>query len=782
MIDPVHAARLIEDADVKGLAALLDTLTPTPLSLSARGLVLGPDLVLRLTGVNVIASDLVRGLDPPQGGALAEAVLTVGLAHLADPARNPALFAEGAAHAASSLALAYAHAGRHGDIVALSDEMQALLGGRTDGTWLATLRLSAIDALIALNRLEEAERALNALEAAGCTNPSLPFTRERLAERLRSATTLADTRSADRRAQDAFRATNVAAAKALRSLLVGEYPELAAGLDALVGQAQSEKPVADAWAAFNRSSAMRRQLAGQVGLEGSELFSWKTRVEDAVLAFRDGGGHDPTRLGPALQTFRAAIDWFDAHGEREEGHHARWCAYIAERRLGHPGAALDVLEDLATRLERDRASIVDRLRRAGQRAAFPMLPAAMVECADMLDDPRRMLAAIEAAKGRALADLRTAADGATFDEAELHVTPEAASDLVARLGIGYASYLAIDNAVFAVAVWPDGTWHRARIPLDVAARSALSVRIEPLTWVVPTRPAAFDLGSALAPLTDWLLKLLPALPAGGHLVLSPDAELHQWPLHMATTPAGPLGLTVGVSRIHGIDALRRLAASLPTRPRRAVAVHIPARDEAEPTAKARGMNRTVAALPSPVIIPPERADAGCFATLDASDAILHLNAHGVFPETRLVGGMDPNPYRSAGLLLAHQGALPERSAAWPHRLTPALLLESPGLKLHGATVVLQGCVSGLAKEGQGGDALGLEWALLARGVDTVLASHWYVDYRSAGAFCQRFYKAWLGRGSSRIAAWQEAVARTRQNPNGGPPYDWAAFSLSGDWR
>ena len=187
------------------------------------------------------------------------------------------------------------------------------------------------------------------------------------------------------------------------------------------------------------------------------------------------------------------------------------------------------------------------------------------------------------------------------------------------------------------------------------------------------------------------------------------------------------------------------------------------------------MARTVAALPLAAIIRPEQADADFFTMLDASDALLHLNAHGVFPEERLAGGIDPNPYRSAGMIIAHGGALPERSSRWPHRLTPALVLESPGLKLDHAAVVLQGCVSGLAREGQGGDALGLEWSLLARGADTVLSSHWDVDYRSAGAFCRHFYGGlvWGSIAVSPPGRRQLPHARTTE----GGPLIWAASAL-----
>jgi hypothetical protein len=237
-----------------------------------------------------------------------------------------------------------------------------------------------------------------------------------------------------------------------------------------------------------------------------------------------------------------------------------------------------------------------------------------------------------------------------------------------------------------------------------------------------------------------------------------------------------------MSRVHGIDTLRRLSQTPPHRPDRSVAVYIPAQDEADAEAKAAAMRRTIAALPAPVTVSGAEADAAWFKALDGRDAVLCLNAHGTFPDARIVGGVDPNPFSSAGVLLAAQGRLPKRSASWPGLLTPELVINAPNLALDRATVVLQACVSGLSKEGQGGDALGLEWALLARGAEAVLATHWDVDYLSAGAFCRRFLSEWLERKQSRVSAWQRAMAATLADPEGGSGDDWAAFSLSGDWR
>ncbi|HYI47448.1 MAG TPA: CHAT domain-containing protein [Allosphingosinicella sp.] len=780
MLNSERLAELIESAAVPELAALLDALPATNLASVARTLALGDDLQSRLSGLNIIADELARGKAPLEGAHLAGAVLKVSLGHLDDPDLAPALIAESAAQAATSLANALSLDGEHEDIVALSTELERVLWGRSDGIRLGMLRLAAVDALIALGRLEEAEAWLTELEARAGFNPSLPMVRKKLTERLQDARDLADSRSPEKRVLDQYRDANIAAAEAMAALMK-DQPEMAALAAQLVDQARKgEGAPTTSWEVFERATTQINRMAGLVGVEETELHRWHGRVRTSSKAFNDNGGTDPALLGPALETFRAAIAWYDANGQREDGYHARWCAYIAERRLGRPGAALDLLEELAARLEEDRAAIADPLRRASD--PFPLLPAARVECAHMLGDPRRMLAAIEAAKGRALADLQTKRDARAFDEAALHAAPQEVEDLVARLGVGYASFLAIDVAVFAVAVWPDGGWHSTRIDLDEAARRDLARLQDPASRARRTQPAGFDWGAKLAPLTDWLLPLLPTLPEGGHLVFSPDGELHMWPLQMAATPAGPLGLQVGISRVHGIDTLRRVAASAPRRPKRSITAHILADDEELVAEKAAAMAQTLSALPDPESIPPEAADEERFTALGAGGALLYVNAHGIFPEERFAAFMDPNPYRSAGMVLAHDGRLPPRSASWPHRLSPAVVLESPGLDVQGATVVLQGCVSGLAKEGRGGDALGLEWAFLVRGADAVLASHWNVDYRTAGAFCRRFCEAWLVDGKRRIDAWQEAAAATLKDPEGGPEYDWAAFSLTGDWR
>ena len=533
------------------------------------------------------------------------------------------------------------------------------------------------------------------------------------------------------------------------------------------GRSQTEL----AAAGIDRLLSILPSSFGQSGLQ-----VWQRKLRERSCIFYHPEGRDPDRLREALDEFRAAAGWFDALRQHGSANDARWCVYLALNRLGRVGEALEAAEELRVRLERARALVADPQRRAGHIDTYPQLHAAMAGCCADLDDPRRMLAVIESAKGRALDDLLTTGSGGVArDEGPQFVDPDQVAALVTRLGISYVSFLVTDDDVFGVCIDSRGGWHWQRVAMNQTARRRLCYFVEPLHRYLPTRHTTFDMSAALAPLMDWLAPFT----VSGHIVISPDGEMHQWPLHMAAVGGVPIGTVCGVSRVHGVAALRRIAATTPDRPNRAISIFLPAQDEGEVSMKADVMANTSAALPCATAVAPEAADEGFFATLDASHAVLYVNAHGTFPPAP---DSDHNPFRCAGLMLAHQRALPVRSHEWPHRLTPELVMTSPGLFLDGTTVVLQGCVSGLAEEGLAGDALGLEWALLAKGATMVLASHWDVDYRSAGAFCRHFHQAWLHQGVSRIAAWREAVTRTRMDPEGGSPDDWAAFSLAGDWR
>ena len=94
-----------------------------------------------------------------------------------------------------------------------------------------------------------------------------------------------------------------------------------------------------------------------------------------------------------------------------------------------------------------------------------------------------------------------------------------------------------------------------------------------------------------------------------------------------------------------------------------------------------------------------------------------------------------------------------------------------------AMVVLSGCRT-TGDFGSRGDAIdGLVAPLLARGVRTVVASHWAVSDRWTKVLMERFYQN-LARGETTSEAMNDAQTSLRRE--GVPARFWAAFSVIGD--
>jgi CHAT domain-containing protein len=121
--------------------------------------------------------------------------------------------------------------------------------------------------------------------------------------------------------------------------------------------------------------------------------------------------------------------------------------------------------------------------------------------------------------------------------------------------------------------------------------------------------------------------------------------------------------------------------------------------------------------------------------------------------------------------------------------------------------VLSACETGLGEVAGGEGVLGLQRAFQVAGAHTTVTSLWKVDDQATRALMERFYaNLWQGKDGkqlSRLEALTEAqlwllkegkshagVARGMQRVDAPkptqdgrlPPYYWAAFTLSGDWR
>ena len=113
------------------------------------------------------------------------------------------------------------------------------------------------------------------------------------------------------------------------------------------------------------------------------------------------------------------------------------------------------------------------------------------------------------------------------------------------------------------------------------------------------------------------------------------------------------------------------------------------------------------------------------------------------------------------------------------------------------TVVLSACETGLGEVAGGEGLLGLQRSFQVAGAKTVVASLWKVPDAATSKLMQRFYENLWDKKMGKLAALREAqIWMLRDKGNRGlaldedqptdtgplPPYYWAAFVLSGDWR
>lgn len=187
---------------------------------------------------------------------------------------------------------------------------------------------------------------------------------------------------------------------------------------------------------------------------------------------------------------------------------------------------------------------------------------------------------------------------------------------------------------------------------------------------------------------------------------------------------------------------------------------------------------------------------------------LHVATHGFFATSKEAGA--PGPTLSAttaselsafypGLLsgLALAGANRSESGRQDGILTAEQVASLPLEQVEVA--VLSACETGLGSLAAGEGALGLQRAFQLSGARTVAATLWPISDRSTRTLVERFYQnLWVQR-LGKLEALREAqlwmlhhdddrgLAIVPADPNSrpphrSPPFIWAPFVLSGDWR
>jgi CHAT domain-containing protein len=288
----------------------------------------------------------------------------------------------------------------------------------------------------------------------------------------------------------------------------------------------------------------------------------------------------------------------------------------------------------------------------------------------------------------------------------------------------------------------------------------------------------------------WLDGLLAQgiVEKGDHICYSADDDFNNVPLHYLAFRDGILLDWFSVSRVHTAFHLERVLSNEVNRGfDRFAGFVVPMRQDLDK----KGSDAFLTNLDAPLKWLEEHGLSGkpvrlSEATLDnvrgqsLDHRIVHFSTHGQFPEK---GG---NPFHDSYLLLADTGGLPDetRVIRGEHmgKLTPSGILDT-GLDLEGSHISLMACVSGLAKEGIAGDALGLDWAFIQAGASSLVSTHWNIGAANAARFFTSFYSKWLEGKQSRASAFRATMIELLAGDRSPAALrQWTAFSLTGDFR
>lgn len=262
--------------------------------------------------------------------------------------------------------------------------------------------------------------------------------------------------------------------------------------------------------------------------------------------------------------------------------------------------------------------------------------------------------------------------------------------------------------------------------------------------------------------------------SGDHVVIAAEDPIHPVPLHLLLIGAEPACANLSMSRsasfADAFDTYRSAFVEIRT----AAAVFVPADGEADRAEKKAAFDLVAQDIRAQEVLSGDQATVAAVARLLQRHELIHLQAHGQYARR------GQNPLETAGVRLSGAAGLPRRAVEAEALLSPLAILDGPDLCI-GGHVSLLACVTGLAKRGEGGDNLGLEIALRMKGISSVIASHWDIEWRSANAFLSTFYDCWLAKRMTRAKAWQRANEAARSSDSSGRSLG-SAFSLYGDWR
>lgn len=756
------------------------------------GLIGADNRAYAIIALTSMIMEYCNGKNPEFGARLAEAAHVVALEIYNEQPEHGEILITTLTNLAYQHLNALNYMGRSQDVVNSAERYLKLPGYVTEKENYPSLVIAKANALLNLNRIDECGALLRNLDCS--YNLGAEIEKGRLLQRIDSLTVSATAtessakpRSLRNSLLDAFSTTrsnlfdsNHGVMDALKSVLANEEasrsldPENHDDYNKLLG-------TLDQGEAFLSKGSAKSEL------------TMRKKTRDATAIFHPGA---PAATPEQIKQSQASLDevyhWAKQNTVKDLLNDTIWGKYLCHSRLQHDSEAADALIELRTNLESQRAGITDPIKRGGAFSTYPQLFNALCEKLQNSGRNLELLEAMEASKGRAIADILTRKQNSPVPDADVYAATLKLQHLTRQHQFNYLSYYLDRNndqaIIYAVLVSKDGQVYGSDpVRMDERTFDIVLLNINPANWgkslfrgkKIP------NASSILKPLLNLVEDLYRqgVLADGDHICYTADDQLNNVPLHYLPFKGKLLIEYFTVSRIHNASQLSHVLNE-----------PIQSADHAEvfivPTVQdTNGTNwvdfakniakpaKTLSKYMKTDMMKYEHATLKALKTDKMRDSVIHFSTHGI---AEIAGH---NPYTNSGLVLSDGQNLPDRNAIakgdLENVLTPKKVVES-GIDLKNSHVSMMACVSGLSREGLGGDALGLDWALVNAGAQSVLSSHWFVRAAQAALFFELFYDLWLNQGQSKAMALKNTI--TTLHRQGNDIYQMCAYSLSGDWR
>jgi len=762
----------------------------------ALGLVGSSNLANVIIALSGMIIEYCNGKNPEFGANLAAAAHSVALEIYHSEPDNGGLLLTTLTNLAYQHLNALNYLGRAKETLKFANDYLGIPEYSLDKENYPSLVTAKANALLNLNRIDECKSTLENLDCS--CNLGAKIEKDRLLFRVNSL--MASATSVTRQESnmslrnsllDAFATTN--------SHVFDDNPEMFEGLKNVIENEQKNRSLdPDKLDDFEQMLKLMDQgeaFLSKGNTDNTEL-RMRKKCRDANAIFHPGFTTPPSpqQLKLSLSELTEVYEWAKENDNKDLLQDSIWGRYLCHSRLNHDTQAADALIELRTRLEAQRSGITDPINRGGAFSTYPQLFNALCEKLQKTERYFELLESMEAAKGRAIADILTRKQNRPVADADVYGAVSKLPQLTKRHKFNYLS-LYVDRyageaIIYMVMVCKDGVSYGiepARIS-ESLINSAL-LNIDPATWGKPLlmgrkTPNASEI---LQPLTKLIEDLYQKniIAEGDHICYTADEQINNVPLHYLPFKGKLLIDYFSISRIHNASQLQLILEQPPQLPDHATVFVVPTQQDTNSDNWLdfeRNISRPAAVLSKYLttdVLTNQQASYKSLLALRPQHSILHFSTHGIFE----ISGN--NPYSNSGLVLSDGISLPDKNQIARGDLsdvmTPQKVVEGD-VQLKNSHVSMMACVSGRSREGIGGDALGLDWALVNAGVRSILSSHWFIRARQAADFFDLFYEFWLGKKQSKAMAFKNTVNTLQIASSSDSTQQWAAFSLSGDWR